>query len=131
MAQCACVPPASLWLCEATFAACIGWQLCVTQALPRTNTLALQAGAHEPHAHTGGLEFYAPVQSPFLGGYASGRNSPYGEQTLLLLQSLAAQRGLDVRAYADAYCDGYLTGFDGYMNASTVVGSVCVCVCLG
>lgn len=71
------------------------------------------------------------MQSPFLTGYSSGRNSPYGEQTLLLLQSLAQQQGLDCRAYAQAYYEAYSSGeggFDGYMNASTVV-SVGVFVC--
>jgi hypothetical protein len=70
-----------------------------------------------------GLEFYDPVQSPFLGSYSSGRNSPYGEQGLLLLQSLAEQQGLDIGAYAGLYYDSYSNGFEGYMNASTVVSA--------
>lgn len=70
-----------------------------------------------------GLEFYDPVQSPFLTGYSAGRNSPYGEQVLLLLQSLAEQRGLDCGAYAQLYYDTYSNGFEGYMNASTVVST--------
>jgi hypothetical protein len=73
-----------------------------------------------------GLEFYDPVQSPFLSGYSSGRNSPYGEQTLLLLQSLAEQQGLDCSAYAQLYYEAYSSGFEGYMNASTVVSLVVV-----
>jgi hypothetical protein len=68
-----------------------------------------------------GLEFYDPVQSPFLTGYSAGRNSPYGEQILLLLQSLADQGGLDCGAYAQLYFDSYSNGFEGYMNASTGV----------
>ncbi len=32
-----------------------------------------------------GLEFLDPPQSPFYN-YASGRNSPYGEQTAVLLR---------------------------------------------
>lgn len=70
-----------------------------------------------------GLEFYDPVQSPFLTGYSAGRNSPYGEQVLLLLQSLAEQGGLDCSAYAQLYFDTYSSSFEGYMNASTVVSS--------
>eukprot|EP00775_Hariotina_reticulata_P011315 gene11315-11465_t len=68
-----------------------------------------------------GLEFYEPVQSPFLPQYSCGRNSPYGEQTLLLLQSLAEQRGLHCGRYADLYYSSYSSkDFDGYTNASTV-----------
>lgn len=63
------------------------------------------------------------MQSPFLTGYSSGRNSPYGEQALLLLQSLAEQQGLDCRHYAELYYSSYTEGFEGYMNASTVVSS--------
>lgn len=70
-----------------------------------------------------GLEFYDPVQSPFLTGYSAGRNSPYGEQVLLLLQSLAEQGGLACSAYAQLYYDSYSSSFEGYMNASTVVSS--------
>lgn len=72
-----------------------------------------------------GLEFYDPVQSPFLTGYSAGRNSPYGEQVLLLLQSLAEQGGVDCSAYAQLYHDSYSNGFEGYMNASTVVSEMC------
>jgi hypothetical protein len=68
-----------------------------------------------------GLEFYDPVQSSFLPMYTTGRNSPYGEQTLLLLQSLAEQSGLNCSSYAGLYGASYSNGFDGYMNASTVV----------
>jgi hypothetical protein len=68
-----------------------------------------------------GLEFYDPVQSSFLPMYTTGRNSPYGEQTLLLLQSLAEQAGLHCGSYAELYAASYSSGFDGYMNASTVV----------
>ncbi len=70
-----------------------------------------------------GLEFFDPVQSPFLSGYSSGRNSPYGEQTRLLLRSLAEQKGLDCRAYAQLYYNSYSDGFEAYMNASTVVSA--------
>jgi len=68
-----------------------------------------------------GLEFYEPSQSPFLPQYSCGRNSPYGEQTLLLLQSLAEQKGLHCGRYADLYHSSYSSkDFDGYTNASTV-----------
>lgn len=67
-----------------------------------------------------GLEFHDPVVSPFLQQYSTGRCSPYGEQTLVLLRSLAEQRGLHCDRYAALYAEAY-TGFDGYMNASTVV----------
>lgn len=83
--------------------ACVGYCVCILQ----------ETG--------GGLEFFDPVQSPFLSGYSSGRNSPYGEQTLLLLRSLAEQGGLDCGHYAQLYYDSYSDGFEGYMNASTVV----------
>ncbi|WIA13004.1 hypothetical protein OEZ85_006614 [Tetradesmus obliquus] len=67
-----------------------------------------------------GLEFFDPVQSSFLPMYTTGRNSPYGEQTLLLLRSLAEQAGLHCGRYAELYGASYSSGFDGYMNASTV-----------
>lgn len=68
-----------------------------------------------------GLEFYDTVESSFLSMYTTGRNSPYGEQTLLLLQSLAEQAGLHCGRYAELYAAYYRDGFKGYMNASTVV----------
>jgi hypothetical protein len=74
-----------------------------------------------------GLEFYDPVQSSFLPMYTTGRNSPYGEQTLLLLQSLAEQSGLGCSSYAGLYAASYSNGFDGYMNASTVVSWTIIC----
>lgn len=70
-----------------------------------------------------GLEFFDPVQSSFLPMYTTGRNSPYGEQTLLLLRSLAEQAGLHCGRYAELYGASYSSGFDGYMNASTVVSA--------
>jgi hypothetical protein len=60
--------------------------------------------------------------------YSTGRNSPYGEHTLLLLQSLAEQGGLHCGSYAELYAASYSKGFDGYMNASTVVGGGCCLV---
>lgn len=68
-----------------------------------------------------GLEFFEPPQSPFLPGYTTGRHSPYGEGTMVLLRSLAAEGGLDCRAYAGLYAATLGEGFDGYRNASTTV----------
>ncbi len=66
-----------------------------------------------------GLEFTDPPRSPFYR-YASGRNSPYGEQTLVLLHSLAARGGLDCVAYANAFAAHFAEGaFDGYRDVST------------
>jgi hypothetical protein len=95
-------------------------------------SLYLQASIDSAAAAAGasvGLEFYDPVQSSFLPMYTTGRNSPYGEQTLLLLQSLADQSGLDCSSYAGLYGARYSNGFDGYMNASTVVSSRSVSFC--
>ncbi|KAJ9525938.1 hypothetical protein QJQ45_009406 [Haematococcus lacustris] len=65
-----------------------------------------------------GLEFLNPPRSPFYA-YASGRNSPYGEQTLVLLRSLAARQGLDCCSYALAFQDYFGDKFDGYRDVST------------
>ncbi|GFH14097.1 predicted protein [Haematococcus lacustris] len=68
-----------------------------------------------------GLEFLNPPRSPFYA-YASGRNSPYGEQTLVLLRSLAARQGLDCCSYALAFQDYFGDKFDGYRDVSTKDG---------
>ncbi|KAI8470947.1 MAG: ADP-ribosylation/Crystallin J1 [Monoraphidium minutum] len=78
--------------------------------------LAARRGAEGPAA---GLAFLDPPQSPFLPGYGVGRASPYGEETLVLLRSLAAAGGLDCRAYAAMYAGAFGEGFDGYRNAAT------------
>ncbi|KAG2442291.1 hypothetical protein HXX76_002377 [Chlamydomonas incerta] len=72
------------------------------------------------HPFTYGCEFMEPPRSPFYA-YASGRNSPYGEQTLVLLQSLADSGGLECGHYADTFeaTFGPGSGFDGYRDVST------------
>jgi len=66
-----------------------------------------------------GLEFMEPPRSPFFT-YASGRASPYGEQTAILLASLAARGGLDCVHYADAFALHFGDDeFDGYRDVST------------
>ncbi|KAG2433550.1 hypothetical protein HYH02_012667 [Chlamydomonas schloesseri] len=72
------------------------------------------------HPYTYGCEFMEPPRSPFYA-YASGRNSPYGEQTLVLLRSLAESGGLDCGHYADTFeaTFGLTSGFDGYRDVST------------
>ncbi|KAF6260730.1 ADP-ribosylation/Crystallin J1 [Scenedesmus sp. NREL 46B-D3] len=90
------------------------------QQLQQLQQQRQQAAGGAPAAGLVGLEFYDPVQSSFLPMYTTGRNSPYGEQTLLLLQSLAEQAGLNCSSYAALYAARYGNGFDGYMNASTV-----------
>lgn len=42
------------------------------------------------------------------------RASSYGEQTLVLLRSLAEARGLDCRRYAETLWAAFGPGFDGY-----------------
>lgn len=85
----------------------------------------LQALLQERRAKEGlsekqaGLEFMDPPQSPFLPGYSTGRNSPYGEEALALLRSLARNGGLDCHSYAGLYAETFGEGFDGYRNAST------------
>ncbi|PNH12277.1 Crystallin J1A [Tetrabaena socialis] len=77
-------------------------------------------GLRREHPYGWGLEFMDPPRSPFYA-YASGRNSPYGEQTLALLRSLADQGGLHGGAYADTFAAvfGPDSGFDGYRDVST------------
>ena len=60
----------------------------------------------------GGLEFLPPA-SPYFD-YASGRASPYGEQTAVLARSLAACGGLNCRAYAALLFQTLGSGFEGY-----------------
>lgn len=72
------------------------------------------------HPFDFGLEFLDPPRSPFYA-YASGRNSPYGEQTLALLRSLAERRGLSCDHYAELFAATFGEGFDGYRDVSTKV----------
>jgi len=97
------------------------------------------AAAGEPDDDVG-LEFLDPVASPFLAAdYATGRPSPYGEETLVLIRALAADAarggggggdggdggggaqawGLHCGDYAERYARAFGAGFKGYMNAST------------
>jgi hypothetical protein len=68
-----------------------------------------------------GIEFMDPPQCPFFE-YPSGRNSPYGEQTLVLLRCMAATGGLSCSAYAEDFARTFGPGFDGYRDVSTKVG---------
>jgi len=75
-------------------------------------------------APTMGLEFLDPVRSPFLAAdYRTGRPSPYGEETLVLVRELAANAeagGLHCTRYAERYAAAFgANAFEGYMNAST------------
>ncbi|GIL86715.1 hypothetical protein Vretifemale_14962 [Volvox reticuliferus] len=91
------------------------------------------------HPFAYGLEFMEPPRSPFYS-YSSGRNSPYGEQTLVLLRSLAegagggeeagasggstamaSAPGLHCGHYASLFAEtfGPASGFDGYRDVST------------
>jgi hypothetical protein len=67
-----------------------------------------------------GIEFTDPPQCPFFE-YPSGRNSPYGEQTLVLLRCMAASGGLSCTAYAAAFAAALGEGFEGYRDVSTKV----------
>ena len=64
-----------------------------------------------------GLEFYKPPHSPFFS-YPSGRPSPYGEQTKILLSSLSHHHGLNPHTYAHTLAQTYGKGWDGYRDAS-------------
>ena len=64
-----------------------------------------------------GLDFHDPPASPHFD-YESGRNSPYGEQSLVLLESLAEHGCLDTAAYADAFGGLFGAGWRGYRDAS-------------
>ncbi|KAG2498090.1 hypothetical protein HYH03_003848 [Edaphochlamys debaryana] len=94
-------------------------QLEVLEAERRAEAAAASTSA-PAHPSDFGLEFLDPPRSPFYS-YASGRNSPYGEQTLALLRSLAEQGGLHAGAYADTFeaAFGPDSGFDGYRDVST------------
>ncbi|GLC50861.1 hypothetical protein PLESTB_000440000 [Pleodorina starrii] len=100
------------------------------------------ASASLEHPFSFGLEFTDPPRSPFYA-YASGRNSPYGEQTLVLLRSLAegsgggggggsgeeGSGGADACVSPGLHCGHYAelfsrtfapeSGFDGYRDVST------------
>lgn len=58
--------------------------------------------------------------SPFFS-YEGGRNSPYGEQAVVLLRSLVVEGGLQPTAYAKETCRVYGEGWTGYRDASTKV----------
>jgi hypothetical protein len=68
-----------------------------------------------------GLEFMEPCQSPSFT-YEAGRNSPYGEQSLVLLRSLSCSQGLSCRVYAEAFSSAFGEGYEGYRDVSTKVG---------
>lgn len=59
-----------------------------------------------------------PPQTPFFS-YPSGRHSPYGEQTQVLLQSLAECGGMKCDHYANSFASKYGEGFEGYRDVST------------
>lgn len=80
---------------------------------------ALQLAALNPDHHTF-LHFTSPTT----------HRSPYGEGTMVLLRSLARERGFHARAYAALHYETFGEGFEGYRNASTTV-SVFVVVCCG
>jgi hypothetical protein len=82
--------------------------------------LCLAAQGSSPGSSVG-LEFLDPPQSPFLPQYVSGRHSPYGEGTLVLLRSLAQEKGLHCNQYAAMLDKFFGEGFDGYSNASITV----------
>ncbi|GFR40758.1 hypothetical protein Agub_g1370, partial [Astrephomene gubernaculifera] len=67
-----------------------------------------------------GLEFQDPPRSPFYA-YPPGANSPYGEQTRVLLRCLAEGGGLHCGGYAAAFegAFGPASGFSGYRDVST------------
>jgi ADP-ribosylglycohydrolase len=64
------------------------------------------------------FEFLDPPCSPFYS-YAVGRNSPYGEQTLVLIESLSRMGGLDCTDYISTFTSAFSDGFEGYRDAST------------
>lgn len=71
--------------------------------LPQTASSSISttasSGCNEQYGLQYGLEFLDPPRSPFYA-YGTGRNSPYGEQTLALLRSLAESGGLHAVDYA-------------------------------
>jgi hypothetical protein len=81
---------------------------------------ATAAQSHRPGGPGPGLEFLDPPRSPFYS-YPQGSNTPYGQQTAVLLGSLSEQGGLDCARYADALRAYFGTGFTGYRDASTKV----------
>ncbi|EFJ42871.1 hypothetical protein VOLCADRAFT_97046 [Volvox carteri f. nagariensis] len=106
---------------------------------PPSSSSAISASCLPSHPFTFGLEFMDPPRSPFYS-YTSGRNSPYGEQTLVLLRSLAesaggggsedgSPRGSAVAGPVGLHCGQYAalfaqtfgpgSGFDGYRDVST------------
>eukprot|EP00730_Choanoeca_flexa_P010174 TRINITY_DN1630_c0_g1_i2.p1 TRINITY_DN1630_c0_g1~~TRINITY_DN1630_c0_g1_i2.p1 ORF type:complete len:461 (+),score=112.89 TRINITY_DN1630_c0_g1_i2:89-1471(+) len=68
-----------------------------------------------------GLEFMDPPANAHFE-YAVGRNSPYGEQALLLLQALAEHEQLDTYRYAQLFADTFGGNWhvdsNGYRDAS-------------
>lgn len=64
-----------------------------------------------------GLDFLDPPANIFFT-YDSGRNSPYGEQALVLLKSLAENDGLHVQNYTRAFHDFFGGDWCGYRDAS-------------
>ncbi|GLI69252.1 hypothetical protein VaNZ11_013830 [Volvox africanus] len=114
--------------------------LVATSASPSQSSECLSSSScYGEHPFAYGLEFTDPPRSPFYS-YTSGRNSPYGEQTLVLLRSLAegagggdgvgatdggiamaAAPGLHCGHYASLFAQtfGPESGFNGYRDVST------------
>ncbi|KXZ44235.1 hypothetical protein GPECTOR_70g465 [Gonium pectorale] len=85
---------------------------------PASTAASEGSGSGSSHPYDFGLEFMDPPRSPFYA-YPSGRNSPYGEQTLVLLRSLAECRGLEAEHYAELFAGMFGPGFEGYRDVST------------
>lgn len=61
-----------------------------------------------------GLEFFDPVASPFLAAdYRTGRPSPYGEETLVLIRALAAEEEKPGSLHCGRYAERYSLAFGG------------------
>mmetsp|Transcript_31082 Transcript_31082/g.80970 ORF Transcript_31082/g.80970 Transcript_31082/m.80970 type:complete len:576 (+) Transcript_31082:133-1860(+) len=83
-----------------------------------SNPAAAKIAAGVAHAlNAPPLEFLDPPRSPFYS-YASGRNSPYGEQVLVLLQSIAKCGGLDCCQYAASFAQAFQDTNGGYRDVS-------------
>ena len=75
---------------------------------------SIESELQAPH-----LEFLDPPRSPFYA-YECGRSSPYGEQMLVLLDSLARRSGLDPMDYISSFADAFGSDeFKGYRDGST------------
>ncbi len=63
-------------------------------------------------------EFTAPRPGSFHAGKAKGELTHYGDQTLVLLESLAAQKGFDLSDFAERW-QAMLTAYAGYRDVAT------------